>query len=352
MTPIKPTLQDIAEQAGVSTATVSRVLNDRPGVNEDTRTEVLRVAKDIGYVPSITARGLATDRTYNLGFVTYKRDPQPISSYHQNIIEGIDQAARESGCHVITTYIKREEMNDISSFSMLREQRVDGLILAGPALKTSFIVGLYNSHLPIVLLDNLLSGLEIDAVVCDNRGGTYSITNHLIESHSLRRLVFFSGPSHWLSSKERREGYERAMLEIDQKPEVVYMLDTTMNTGYDATGDALKLFPDLEGIVAVNDASALGAIKALKDHGLDVPNDVAVVGFDNVTWGPLNEPALTTVRMYKREMGFQAARRLIDVIERAAPPGFQLRLSTELIVRESCGCPKEASEPFYIDFGS
>ncbi len=352
MTPVKPTLQDIAEQAGVSTATVSRVLNDRPGVNDDTRSEVLRVAKEIGYVPSITARGLATDRTYNLGFVTYKRDPQPISSYHLNIIEGIDQAARESGCHVITTYVKREDMTDLSNFSMFREQRVDGLILAGPALKTSFIMGLYNSHLPIVLLDNLLSGLEIDAVVCDNRAGTYSITSHLIEAHNLRRLVFLSGPSHWFSSKERREGYEHAMREIDQKPEVFYMPDTTMNTGYDTTRDALKLFPDLEGIVAVNDASALGAIRALKDHGLDVPHDTAVVGFDNVTWGPLNEPALTTVRMFKREMGFQAARRLIDIIERSAPRGFQLRLGTELIIRESCGCPREASEPFYTDFGS
>jgi len=225
------------------------------------------------------------------------------------------------------------------------------LILVGPALKASFIIQLYNSHIPIVLVDNLLNETPIDAVVCDNVGGTYRVTRHLLTTHQLRNLVFLSGPADWFSSRERRQGYEQALREIGQEPHIVIMPDTTVNTGHAAMLEAFERYPDLEGVVAVNDATALGAIRASKDQGRQIPQDLAVVGFDNVTWGPLHNPPLTTVGMFKVETGVQAARRLIDVIERESAPGYQLRLGTELVVRASCGCaPSEDS--LYEDHGS
>ena len=205
-------------------------------------------------------------------------------------------------------------------------------------MKASFVIQLCSSDIPIVLIDNLLNETRTDAIVCDNVAGCYGITRHLIATHGLRNLVFFSGPADWFSSRERRQGYENALVEIGQPPRVIYLEDTTMPFGYAAMLQALERFPDLEGVVAVNDATAVGAIRACKERGLRVPEDIAVVGFDNVGWAPLHDPPLTTVRIFWREIGIQAARRLIDRIERDVPASFQLRIGTELMVRQSCGC--------------
>jgi LacI family transcriptional regulator len=336
---MKPSLQDIADHAGVSTATVSRALNDREGVNPETRARILRIAQEIGYVPNAAAKGLATSRTCTLGLITYERPPQqPISNFPDETIQGVDQEAREHGYHIMTTFVNEDMMQDATRVPLVSEQRVDGLILVGPALKASFIIQLYSSGIPLVLVDNLLNETNLDAIVCDNVGGTYAITQHLITVHGLRNLAFFSGPADWFSSRERRQAYEQALAEIGQTPRVVYMPDTTMPMGHAAMLEALDRYPDLEGVVAVNDATAFGAIRACKESGCRVPEDMAVVGFDNVGWAPHHDPPLTTVSMYRRETGIQAARHLIDKIERESPSGFQLRLGTELNIRRSCGC--------------
>jgi LacI family transcriptional regulator len=337
---MRPSLEAIAEKAGVSTATVSRALNDRAGVNPETRERILLIARELGYMSNATAKGLATSRTYTLGLIIYERPPQqPISDFPDETMQGIDQEARKHGYHVITTFVNNDMMQDALHMPLLSEQRVDGLILEGPALKASFIIQLYSSNIPIVLVDNLLNETRIDAIVCDNVGGTYGITRHLIDVHGLRNLVFVSGPADWFSNRERRQGYTQALDEIGQAPRVVYMEDTTVQLGYAAMPEILERFPDLQGIVAVNDATAFGLIRACKECGIQVPGDMAVVGFDDVGWAPLHDPPLTTVRISWREIGIQAARHLIDRIERNALTNFQLRLSTELIIRQSCGCP-------------
>jgi len=251
---------------------------------------------------------------------------------------GLDQEARERGYHVITTFVNNDMMQDALRVPLISEGRSDGLILVGPALKSSFIVQLASSDIPIVLVDNLLNETPVDTIVCDNLTGAYHVTRHLIQTHGLRNLVFISGPAGWFSSRERRQGYESALAEIGQTPRVIFAEDTTMMFGYEAMLEALERFPDLEGIVAVNDATAIGAIRACKERGIRVPEDIAVVGFDNVGWAPLHDPPLTTVRIFWREIGVQAAHRLIDRIERSTLASFQLRMSTELIVRQSCGC--------------
>ncbi len=337
---MKPSLRIIAERAGVSTATVSRALNDRAGVNPETREQILRIATELGYAPSMPARGLATSRTYTLGLITYERQPQPIASYHIEILRGADEEARRHGYHVIITFVDRDGMADANHLPLLMEQRIDGLILVGPSLKTSFILQLHRSDVPIVLVDNLLNETNIDAVVCDNLMGTYHVTRHLIEQHGRRRLAFFSGPADWFSSRQRRQGYERALAEIGATPCVFHMPDTTINMGQAMMHQALVAMRDLDGVVAVNDATAVGVIRACKEAGRRVPDEISVVGFDNVAWGSLHEPSLTTVGMFKHETGVQAARRLIDVIERGPSPGIEIKLGTELILRESCGCTR------------
>lgn len=345
---MKPSIEAIAEKAGVSTATVSRALNDRAGVNPETRKRILHIAREMGYMPNAAAKGLATSRAYTLGLIIYNRPPQqPITNFPDETILGVDQAARGRGYHVITTFVDNDMMQDALRLPLINEQRTDGLILVGPALKSSFIIQLYSSPIPVVLVDNLLNETSIDAIVCDNTGGAYGTTRHLIQTHGLRKLVFFSGPADWFSSRERRQGYEKMLEEIGQPPRVVFMEDTTMPFGYGAITEALERFPDLEGIVAVNDATAMGAIRACKDRGIRVPEDIAVVGFDNVGWAPLHDPPLTTVGIFWREIGIQATHRLIDRIEQDKPlPSFQLRMGTEVIIRQSCGCAPDDQNGF------
>ncbi len=347
---MKPSLQTIAEQAGVSTATVSRALNDRDGVNPETRERILQIAQKMGYTPNMAARGLATSRTYTLGLITYKREPQrPISNFPDEMFQGVDFEARQRGYHIITTFVDNDMMQDISRVPLIHEGRVDGVILVGPAFTAPFIIQVHNRNIPLVLVDNLLKKTAIDSIVCDNVGGTYSITRHLIREHGLRNLVFLSGPSDWFSSRERRQGYEKALAEIDQEPHIIFTEDTTMPMGYAAMHEALACVSDIEGVVAVNDATAFGAIRACKEHGCRVPEDIAFTGFDNTGYAPLHDPPLTTVRMFKYETGIQAVRHLIDKFERESPPGFQLRLGTELVVRASCGCPPGEEQTYAID---
>ncbi|RPI95896.1 MAG: LacI family transcriptional regulator [Chloroflexi bacterium] len=269
----------------------------------------------------------------------YDRPPQePITSFADDTILGVDQEARRYGYHAITTFVNNELMQNALRVPLVSERRTDGLILVGPALKASFVIQLCSSGIPIVLIDNLLNETKSDAIVCDNVAGCYSITRHLLAAHGLRNLVFFSGPADWFSSRERRQGYENALAEVGRPPQVIYLEDTTMPFGYAGMRQALERFPDLEGVVAVNDATALGAIRACKEIGVRVPGDLAVVGFDNIGWAPMHDPPLTTVRISWREIGIQAVRRLIDRIEREVPASFQLRIGAELVVRQSCGC--------------
>jgi LacI family transcriptional regulator len=345
---MKPSLQEIAQRVGVSTATVSRALNDRAGVHPDTRRQILEVARELGYTPHAAARGLATSRTHTLGMIHYSRVPQqPISNYPNLMVQGADQAARQLGYHIITTFADDDMMADAMRLALVSEQRVDGLILVGPALKSSFILQLVGSGLPVVLIDNLLSETAIDAVVYDNVQGAYQATRHLIDMHNLRRLTFLSGPADWLSSRERCKGYETALAEVGESAQVVHMPDTTIQTGYHAMAEVLERFPDTQGVVAVNDATAFGAIRYCKEANCCVPDDIAVVGFDDVNWAALHDPPLTTIRTYSEETGIQAVRRLIDSMQREVKPGLLVRLSTELIVRESCGCPPRATGDFH-----
>lgn len=337
------TIKDVAARAGVSPATVSRVLNDRPGISPQTRARVLQAAQELNYTPSVAARSLATARTYNIGYVGYKYGAGPPTDLRSSnatpgILEGIDEELTRRGYHLLTTYVDKEMVRGLDVPNMVRQGRVDGLILNGPAIRPRFILHLRNMGLPVVLVDNLLNETAIDCVLCDNEGGAYQATKHLLE-HNHERIVFLSGPADWLSSRERAVGYRRALQEAGLEPRVVFMPSTTVDTGRDGILTALEEYPDLTAVMAVNDATAVGAIQACQQAGRAVPDEIAVVGFDDEPWAQLHIPSLTTVRICWYEIGIQAARRVVDLIERDNQVPIQMRLAVELVIRQSCGCP-------------
>ncbi len=336
------TIKDVAARAGVSPSTVSRVLNDRPGISPQTRERVLQVAQELNYSPSAAARSLATARTYNVGCVGYKYGSTlpadlRLSNVPSGTLEGIDEELSRHGYHMITTYVDREAMKRPDVPNMARQGRVDGLVLNGPAIRPRFILQLRNMGLPIVLVDNLLNETTIDCVLCDNEGGAYQAAKHLLE-HNHEHIVFLSGPADWLSSRERAAGYRRALHEAGLEPRIVFMSNTIPETGHQAMLTALEEYPDLTAVMAVNDATAVGAIQACQQVGRAVPDEVAVVGFDDEPWAQMHIPPLTTVRTHWHEIGIQAARRVVELIERDNQVPLQMRLAVELIIRQSCGC--------------
>ncbi|MDY7075791.1 MAG: LacI family DNA-binding transcriptional regulator [Chloroflexota bacterium] len=336
------TQKEIAERLGVSIATVSRALNDQPGVSPEIRAQILAAAREMDYSPNVSARTLATARTHTIGYIGYKHGfVLPSNLTLGNVtpapLEGIDAELTRHGYHMLTTYVDREAVRGLVVPNMVHQSRVDGLILNGPAISPRFILQLRNMGLPIVLIDNVLNETAIDCILCDNEGGAYRAVQHLIE-HGHEQIVFLSGPAHWLSSRERAAGYRRALHEAKLEPHILFMTNTIVDTGRQAMLAALEEHPDLTAVMAVNDATAVGAVQACRQAGRVVPDEVAVVGFDDEPWTRLHVPPLTTVHIHWYEIGIQAAQRVVGLLERDNQVPLQMRLAVELVIRQSCGC--------------
>jgi len=338
------TIKYVAARAGVSASTVSRVLNDRPGISEETRKRVLQAAQELNFHPSVTARSLATNRTYNIGYISYKYNSDlPVDSRFANAapgtMEGIDEELSRRGYHLIATWVDKNFLQKFSVPNMVRQKKVDGVILNGPVFSPRYVLELQSTGIPIVLVDNVLNETLVDSVMCDNEHGAYKETRHLIEVHGHEKIVFLSGPKEWPSSRERATGYRKALEEAGLEPHIVYMPSTVVATGKDAMLIAMEKYPDLTAVVCVNDATAAGAIQACQQTGRSIPDDVAVVGFDDEAWASIYTPPLTTVRGFWYEVGIQAAQRVVDLVEKGGgTPPLQIRVGVQLVIRQSCGC--------------
>jgi DNA-binding LacI/PurR family transcriptional regulator len=330
------TLAELAEQLNLSTATISRALNDQPGVGAETRQRVLSAAAELGFVPHSGARTLVTTRTGNIGFVLYAKlivsDP-----FYSRIVQGVERECARRGYHLFLSALEPEQTAQPHAFSLVQSRRVDGLILAGPDIPARFVLELHATGLPIVLVDNALSETAVDTILGDDSSGAYAATRHLVE-HGYRTIAGVSGPRGWVSSRERIAGYRRALEEAGLMPQVVAMDETTHESGRDAMQQILDGGSAPRAIFAVNDAMALGVIHAVEAAGLRVPEDVAVVGFDDLTWTALHRPALTTVHIYKEQMGRLAAARLLDLIAEPSSQPVRALVNTRLVIRQSCGC--------------
>jgi len=328
---MSPTISDVAARAGVSPSTVSRVLNGRPGISEETRLKVLEAAKELGYYPAMTGRGLALGRTENLGFITHHRHTLNPGSFYGGVLAGVDSEARAHGFHVLFSTNTSDRLP-----AMVKEQRVDGLILAGCDIPRDLIVALKAHEVPLVLVDNHLD--KVDSVFTDNVGGAREAVTHLIRLGH-KKIGFVCEWFGDLSFAERFEGYKLALQEhglpYDEKL-AADGLPREEGSGYVAMKKLLeRSIPS--AVFAANDMTAAEAIRAIKETGLRVPEDIAVVGFDDGSLAPHTEPPLTTMRVFRERMGVMAAKRLLELIEDPDQPPVHTKLSTQLIVRGSCG---------------
>ncbi len=344
------TLYDVARLAGVSTATVSRVVHGQDRVRDSTRSRVLEVIDQLGYVPDSAAQSLSRRRKDVIGLVCVERlapqqyDIESMSLlFYDEILRGVEARIRDHRWSLLITYLREESDLDLSRIHSL-SGKVDGLLI-GEGIVPSADLARLAVRLPLVVVAGDPDERAADVVTSDNRGGSVALVNHLVQDHGRRRLFHVDGPPSAPDAKERRVALTEVLL---SHPEATligsYSGRFSVESGVEA-GELILTLTDQrpDAIVCANDQMAIGVLQALERGGVRVPQDVAVTGFDDIFPGSLFEPSLTTVHQPMRLLGERACARLLDRIANPAlPPQVEL-LPTDLVLRQSCGCPPGAA---------
>lgn len=326
-------IEQIAQELQVSNASVSRALNDRPGVSAELRTRILQRARELKYTPSITARGLAKSQSFGIGFFVREKPGLSMHTdpFYGEILHGVEQTLASTDYHVTIGTLTRAAILEPLEFRFVREHRIDAMILAGPDIPSDTIMTLLQSEIPLALVDNRLSHSPVNCVNSDDEGGAYLAASHLLECGH-HRIGALSGPAHWSSNARRVAGYTRALTERGLVLPIIHADRTTIESGEEAYRRLITQYPDLTAICAVNDAMALGALRAAQEAGR---SDLSIVGFDDIPLASLNEPQLTTIRVPKRQMGAEVAARVLALLEDRDLSPVEVLVSVELVVRAS-----------------
>lgn len=339
------TIRDVARRASVSVATVSRVLNASAPVSEPTRRRILDAARELRFTPNASARSLSTRRTAALGVIL----PDLHGEFFSELLRGIDQGAQRADRHLLVSS-SHHDSHGIAVALRAMHGRVDGLIVMAPDVPAHGLAQALPSTLPVVLLNCATPAdatADIHTLSVDNHGGARAMVRHLA-SIGHREIAFVDGPAQNADATARRRGYLDAMAELGLPVRTAFQPsgDFTAESGWEATRALLGNSPHPTAIFAANDMMAIGALHALREHGVSVPGDVAVVGFDDIPTARHVNPPLTTVRADAEALGTRAAMLLATRLASGAaadrhatstPHPRREVLPTTLVIRSSCG---------------
>jgi LacI family transcriptional regulator len=365
----KPTINDIARLAGVSKATVSRVLNHKPDVDPATRERVMRIVEEQSFVPSITATGLAGGQSRLIGVLV----PEFTWPFISDIMRGVAEVVGLTSYELVLYSIKnrrRENNNSDILDHILATKLTSGLLAIMPGQPSKYVAQLHKYGLPTVMIDDQNEPGDIPWVGTDNRHGAYMATRHLIELGH-QRIAHIQGLQRHLCSRERYEGYCQAMQEagLPLDPQLVFEGDFIQSVGRAAAHQFFALPAEQRptAIFAAADLMAYGVMSAAEECDIQIPRDVALVGFDGLESSAHVKPALTTVQQPFQEMGRRATELLLSMLDKprfshrppdmlsVQPSGIKhaernhhqepvrIHLATNLIIRESCGTPRRLS---------
>lgn len=325
------TIKEIAEMANVSSATVSKILNGKDKyISEATRQRVLEIVEREGYISNAIAKSLKIKSTSTLGIII----PDVMNLFFSELARGIEDAAERMGYSVILCNSDNKTSKEEKYIQVLQEKMVDGIILT--ASEQSVSNSLKRRNMPMVLLDrDILIDGNVGRIVVDNKTGAYDATKYLIKKRC-KNIGFISSDNVVKSSGERLNGYRQALIESNMEVDEnkIYLHNYSIDTGYEG---AKKLLENnkLDGICCGNDLIAIGAIKALNEMKIKIPEDVKVIGFDDIQISQYVEPPLTTIKQPIYEMGEEAVKMLISIIENKSV-GETKVLKTTLVERRSC----------------
>ncbi len=328
-------IKRVASEAGVSTQTVSRVVNNRPDVSPDTRRRVQQIIARLGYQPNAIARSLVSKRTRTLGLIT-----SDFSDYFfTQVIAGAEAEARRQGYFFMLGSTQRNPEDEPVYIRLLTERQVEGILWARPSAEPDdrHLLALLETGVPVVTTAYHLPTETLTVVDVDNVEGAQQATRCLLEN-GRRQIVMISGPATWKSVVDRTEGYRRALdaAGVAFDPSLVVEGDWSYASGSSAVEKLLTRGKSFSGLFAQNDQMAIGAIHALRQAGRRVPEDVAVVGYDDIPVAAYCDPPLTTIRQPMCEVGQMATRLLIQAIEDSNSAQDGALLKTTLVKRHSC----------------
>ena len=325
------TIKDVAREAQVSINTVSRALNDKPDVRPETREVVLEAASRLGYQPNRLARGLRSNQTGVIGTIV----ADIANPFFASVVKGMGEEARAAGYSLVLQDTSEVYENEEAAIRTLQAEQVDGVLLTPVQSSQESLRMLREAKLPFVLVARHFGDSETNCVVADDVAGGRLATSHLLD-RGHRRIGFINGPLVNSSARERLSGYQSALDERAVGVDRGLITDgaLTMEDGYDHTRHLLERAHPT-ALFAFSDYVALGAMKAVQEAGLRIPEDIAVVGYDDIDFSSCLQSPLTTVRVPKREIGRQVVRILIQALKQTELAPQVVRLPVELIVRDS-----------------
>jgi DNA-binding LacI/PurR family transcriptional regulator len=328
------TIKDVADRAGVSTATVSRVLSGFAGVREPLKKQVLEAARSLGYRPNRAARDLRARSSHTVGVLI----PDIENPFFTSVIRGIEETLHVAGYSLQLANYNEDPERETTHLETFRAEGVGGLIFAASRTPSPVYLQMAESGVAMVAVSRAPGRLRVDQVTTGNRDGAYTATAHLV-ARGHRRIAFINGPTELNTARDRQEGYEAALRDagvpLDER--IIVHCDFRQSDGYEAMRRILDAPGRPHAVFAASNLLTLGALQAIHEANLDIPGQIAIVGFDDMAWAMSLRPPLTTVAQPALEVGQTAAQLLLDRIRKPDQPRRQVVLETHLMVRASCG---------------
>jgi len=327
-------IKDVADAAGVSTATVSRVLANKPHVRQEVRARVMKVVKKLNYRPNRVARSLRSQQSTIIGLIVSDIE----NPFFQQVGRAVEDAAHEQGYSVMLCNNDEDPDKEQRYLHLIRDENLAGIILSPTRQTADNFSATSELNMPMVVIDRRVSNVDVDNIIIDNVQAAQTITTHLIE-HGYRRIgaIFGIGST---TGRERREGFVQALKAHDLQPstDLVKYANPREDDGFNTTLKLLQLPEAPEAILTSNSLLAAGALRALRESKKTIPEEVAFASFDETTWAKLVVPALTVIKQPTYEIGRTATELLIKRIQDPTRSTREVTLKSKLIVRQSCGC--------------
>jgi DNA-binding LacI/PurR family transcriptional regulator len=333
------TIKEIAKIANVDKSTVSRALNDSPLIPAQTKEKIISIARELNYTPNSLARGLVSHKSETLGIILpeifFLQGP-----FFSEVLKGIEQISIKNGYNILIASETGKAKDNIFPFNLIRAKKIDGMLMINEQYRIKNLPQLKKEKFPFIVLNRYIKDPDINCVSSDNIQGGFLAANHLIKMGH-RRIAAITGSLKLAASHERLEGYRLALLEgnIPYDKNIIKegLFEKSVESGIECTTQLLENGPPPTAIFAFSDEIAMGVIQTVRSKGLRVPEDIAVVGYDNIEYSAHLNPPLTTISQHPFTIGATSCQMLLDILNEKKPSENHVRVPVNLIVRESCG---------------
>lgn len=325
------TIKDIAKLANVSHTTVSRALNDSPHIKAETKRKIVDLAEQLNYIPDYNARSLVMQKSYTVGVFFTSITTGTSSSFFSDVIRGVNSVISEN----YNLFVRG--IDNYKDYHSINKKRFDGIILMSQSdVDNAFIYHVLQSGIPFVVLNRQVQDTSMINIVPNDKAGAYEAVSYLI-SQGHKQIAMIEGIEGFKSTQERKDGYLKALIEhrIPLVQEYILQGSYDMESGYQAMEKLLGLVSRPTAVFCSNDDMAIGAMRAAFDHGIHIPRELSLVGFDDIGFAHYTTPALTTVKRPIEQISMMGAKKILELIDEPKQPGDVVFVDTELKIRDS-----------------